>query len=58
MDYVVLCYTQLANVTSMQLGNNLYAKSCKVTDNYGKAKLNDICIERVDCTICHSMANI
>lgn len=55
MDSAILRYKQPANMTSMQYAEDLNAKSWKVTDVYDESMLNDIFIEEVDPSICHSL---
>lgn len=57
MDSSILWCTEPVHMTPTQYADNLYAKSFKLTDVYYDAKLNNISIERVDNSICHSLRN-
>lgn len=50
-----MCYTQPPSLPPTKYADALYARSCKLADVYDEAALNDIFIEIIDSSICHSV---
>lgn len=44
-------------MTLMQYSDDLYAKWCKVADDYDEATSTDILIEGVNSSMCHGLHN-
>lgn len=57
MSFEILQYTQPAHMAPMQYTVDLYAKSHKVVDVYDKSASNNIFIEAVNSSTCHSRAS-
>lgn len=55
IDCTILRFSQPTSMTPMQYADDLYAKSSKVADAYEELTLNNIFIEEVDSSICHSL---
>lgn len=51
----ILRYMHPANETTQQCADDLEEISYMVADAYDKGMLNDICIEQVGLSICHSL---
>lgn len=54
MNSTILRHTQPSSMSQTQNAVDLYVKSCKAADVYDGSTLNDIFIEGVDFSICHS----
>lgn len=56
-DAAILVYLQPAKITHQQHTDGLFAKGCTVADVYVDKTQEDIFIEGVDASICHSLVH-
>lgn len=54
MDSAILHYIKPSSMTLIQYADSLYANSCKVIGVYDDSFLNDMFIEDVNSSVCHS----
>lgn len=53
-DAAVPRYMKPTNMTSRQYADDTFAKSCRFADVYDGRSLNDVFIEDVNASVCHS----